>query len=242
MADFLPKHGGYKKLLVYKIAVIIYDATDLFIKKNLEHGDRTIDQMRQAARSGKQNIVEGSEASCASKKSEIFLTNVAKASFMELLEDYQDFLRVSRMEHWDEKHPRYQKLCQYVKTDGFMNGGYIALIERLNAEELANLCITLINQAVYLLKRMISAQQAQFLKEGGISEKMSNARRSTFTSPVRQRSDPGLTPSDPRPTPVRPSSDNGLTPVRRRPSLQAIMRLAETNVKNEIFFALFLAQ
>lgn len=189
MADFLPKHGGYKKLLVYKIAVIIYDATDLFIKKNLEHGDRTIDQMRQAARSGKQNIVEGSEASCASKKSEIFLTNVAKASFMELLEDYQDFLRVYKMEHWDEKHPRYQKLSEYVRRDQFMNGGYVALIEKLNPEELANLCITLINQEVHLLRNMLSAQQEQFLKEGGISEKMSKARRATFTP----RSDKGPT-------------------------------------------------
>lgn len=180
MADVLPKHGGYRKLLVYKIAIIIFDATEHFIRNNFEHGDRTIDQMRQAARSGKQNIVEGSEASCASKKSEIFLTNVAKASYLELLEDYQDFLRVNKLDHWDETHPRYRRLSEHVKTDEFMNGGYTALIEKLKPEELANLAITLINQEVHLLQKMISAQQEQFLKEGGISEKMSNARRATF--------------------------------------------------------------
>jgi four helix bundle protein len=104
---FIPTHGGYQKLLSYQKAEIIFDATAHFTKKFLLKGDRTIDQMVQAARSGKQNIAEGSMASGTSKEMEIKLTNVARASLEELLIDYRDFLRTRNLEEWNKDHPMH---------------------------------------------------------------------------------------------------------------------------------------
>lgn len=101
---FIPKHGGYRKLITYQKAEIIYDGTVYFCNKFLTKFDRTKDQMIQAARSGKQNIAEGSMASATSKESEIKLTNVARASLEELLIDYQDFLRNNGLKEWGKEH------------------------------------------------------------------------------------------------------------------------------------------
>ena len=108
---FIPPHGNYQELLSYQKAVVVYDLTFRFCKRFLKNGDRTIDQMVQAARSGKQNIVEGSKASGTSKEMEIKLTNVARASLEELLEDYRDFLRVRDLAIWDKD----SKEAQYVR-------------------------------------------------------------------------------------------------------------------------------
>src|SRR5919108_6508452 len=97
---FIPAHGGYENLLSFQKARVIYDATVWFCGRYLQKGDRTNDQMIQAARSGKQNILEGSQASGTSKKTELKLTNVARASLEELLEDYRDFLRVRDLRLW----------------------------------------------------------------------------------------------------------------------------------------------
>ena len=102
---FLPPHGNYQELLSYQKAEVVYDLTYRFCQRFLNRGDRTIDQMVQAARSGKQNIAEGSKASGTSKETEIKLTNVARASLEELLVDYHDFLRVRDLRLW-EKIPR----------------------------------------------------------------------------------------------------------------------------------------
>ena len=102
MKKFIPAHGGYEKLLSFQKARIVYDGTVWFCKHYLEKRDRTYDQMVQAARSGKQNILEGSQASGTSKATEIKLTNVARASLEELLEDYRDFLRVRGLRLWDK--------------------------------------------------------------------------------------------------------------------------------------------
>ena len=99
---FIPAHGGYEKLASYQKALIVYDATVAFCERFLSRRDRTYDQMVQAARSGKQNIVEGSMASGTSKEMEIKLTNVARASLEELLEDYRDFLRTKNAVLWDK--------------------------------------------------------------------------------------------------------------------------------------------
>ena len=114
MADnqgFIPPHGGYKDLVSYQKAEIVYDATVQFCARYLEKRDRTHDQMIQAARSGKQNIIEGSMASATSKETEIKLTNVARASLEELLEDYRDFLRSRRAPVW----PKDSKEALYVR-------------------------------------------------------------------------------------------------------------------------------
>ena len=172
---FLPQGGGYKKLRVYQVTEIIYDLTYHFTRRFLRAGDRTVDQMVQAARSGKQNIAEGSAASSTSRETEIKLTNVAKASLEELLVDYEDYLRVKGLCAWHEQHPRYNQMREYTKSDKF-HGEYTTLYERLNDEEYCNLCITLINQATYMLRRLIDKQQQLFVEQGGIREQMTRAR------------------------------------------------------------------
>ena len=111
---FLPRHGHYRNLRVYKVTEIIYDITYYFTHKFLSRGDRTVDQMIQAARSGKQNIAEGNQAAATSSETEIKLTNVAKASLEELLDDYEDYIRVRNLEQWGKSHPRYDKMRQYA--------------------------------------------------------------------------------------------------------------------------------
>ena len=174
-ATFLPQGGGYKKLRVYKIVEIIYDLTYQFTRTYLDYGDRTVDQMVQAARSGKQNIAEGSAASMTSRETEIKLTNVAKASLEELLVDYEDYLRVHKLTKWNEQHPRYVKMREYAQTEQFYCE-YATLINKLDNEAFCNLCITLINQATYLLRRLLERQQRMFVEQGGIREQMTRAR------------------------------------------------------------------
>ena len=107
--DFLPLQGHYRKLVVYQKAESIYDITYHFAHTFLEKGDRTIDQMVQAARSGKQNIAEGSQAATTSRETEIKLYNVAKASLHELLVDYEDYLRVRDLDAWPKDSPKAGK-------------------------------------------------------------------------------------------------------------------------------------
>lgn len=172
---FLQLLGGYRKLKVYQITEIIYDLTYHFAHSYLTKPDRTIDQMIQAARSGKQNIAEGSKAATTSRETEIKLTNVAKASLEELLIDYEDYLRVRSLQHWDATNKRYIRMRDYVKSEQFEKE-YQSLMHRLNDEELANLCCTLIHQAIHMLERLIEKQQAQFLEQGGVREQMTKAR------------------------------------------------------------------
>lgn len=173
---------------------IVCDLTMIFAKEFVRHGSRTRDQMEQAARSGKQNIAEGSEASKTSKETEIKLTNVAKASLEELLLDYEDFLRQNGLYKWDKKHPRTLRLREYLKSDDFMRQP-MKFACKLNAEEYCNLCITPINQTTYLLRRLIDTQQKQFLEHGGIKEQMYKARVNyrSQTGPTGQTSPTGLT-------------------------------------------------
>lgn len=147
----------------------------IFAKKFVRPGSRTRDQIEQAARSGKQNIAEGSEASRTSKETEIKLTNVAKASLEELLLDFSDHLRQNGLSLWGKENPRTLRLREYLKSDEFMRNP-TCLAERMNAEEYCNLMITLINQTTYLLRRLIDRQQQQFLEHGGIKEQMYRAR------------------------------------------------------------------
>lgn len=174
-APFLKPLGGYRKLRVYRVTEIICDLTYHFAHTYLGKGDRTVDQMVQAARSGKQNIAEGSEAATTSRETEIKLTNVAKASLEELLVDYEDYLRQHGLEQWKQRHPRYEAMREYARSEK-IDTEYTLLMGRLDDEELANLCITLINQATYMLRKLIEKQQQQFLEEGGVREQMTKAR------------------------------------------------------------------
>ena len=172
---FLPKHGHYRNLRVYQVTEMVYDITYYFTQHYLSKGDRTVDQMVQAARSGKQNIAEGNQAAATSSETEIKLTNVAKASLEELLDDYEDYLRVRNLQQWGPLHPRYEKMRQYARSEGIKKE-YAATIQRMNDEEIANLCITLIHQAIYMLHKLLVTMQTRFVKEGGIKERMYQSR------------------------------------------------------------------
>lgn len=171
--DFLAPKGDYRNLIVYKKAECIYALTYHFAHRFLKIGDRTIDQMVQAARSGKQNIIEGSAASATSRESEIKLFNVAKASFDELLADYEDYILTRGLSYWDEaKKSRVRDYCK-KHTDA---SHYLAIAPSRDAETIANLSITLIRQELYLLIRLIEAAKQKFIAEGGIREEMTRAR------------------------------------------------------------------
>src|SRR5258708_2992631 len=111
--NFIPPHGGYEDLLSFQKARIVYDGTVRFCERFLERRDRTVDQMVQAARSGKQNILEGSRASGTSKETEIKLTNVARARLEELLEDYREFIRLRGLEEWSREDAHTRRLPQW---------------------------------------------------------------------------------------------------------------------------------
>ena len=175
MSAILKRKGDYNNLIAYKKSVIIYDITFFFTQHFLQKGDRTIDQMLQAARSGKQNIAEGNRAAATSTETEIKLTNVAKASLEELLIDYQDYLRTRDKLLWDTSKPRYEKMRAYAASELIFDQ-YHSLLHKYNDEALANLCITLIHQTSFLLYRLLEKQEKNFLKEGGIKERMYQAR------------------------------------------------------------------
>ena len=175
MSAILKRKGDYNNLIAYKKSVIIYDITFFFTQHFLQKGDRTIDQMLQAARSGKQNIAEGNRAAATSTETEIKLTNVAKASLEELLIDYQDYLRTRDKLLWDTSNPHYEKMRAYAASELIFDQ-YHSLLHKYNDEALANLCITLIHQTSFLLYRLLEKQEKNFLKEGGIKERMYQAR------------------------------------------------------------------
>ena len=165
MKPFIQLKGNYKSLIAYQKAECIYDITYYFAHKYFSKGDRTIDQMIQAARSGKQNIVEGSLASAGSRESEIFLTNVAYASFGELLEDYLDYLKVRKLRIWEaesEKVKFVRGLCR-VGDGGYEE--YRRFIESRPAEVVANIVVTLIHQVQLLLEHQIDALEKKFIRE-----------------------------------------------------------------------------
>src|SRR5690349_19722236 len=173
---FIPSHGGYRKLLSYKKAEIIYDATDYFTKRFFVKGNRTIDQMVQAARSGKQNIAEASMASGTSKETEIKLTNVARASLEELLIDYEDFLRTNKLKIWEKDHRLVVRFRELNKTPNATYQTYIKAIENPEPEICANSMICLIKIVSYLLSQQIKSLEKAFINEGGLRERMTKAR------------------------------------------------------------------
>ena len=174
--SFIPPHGGYESLLSYQKATIVYDATLYFVKRFLRIGDRTIDQMVQAARSGKQNIAEASKASGTSKESEIKLTNVARASQEELLVDYRDYLRNNNMEEWPKDHPYAKRLSKLNRTPKNNYETFKKGIEHPDPATCINVIMGLIKITNYLLDHQIQHLERKFLQEGGLRERMTRAR------------------------------------------------------------------
>jgi len=186
--DLIPPHGGYRKLRSFQCAQRVYDATVLFCDRFVDKRSRTHDQMVQAARSGVQNIAEGSMASATSKKTELKLTGVARASLEELLLDYEDFLRQRGLRIWDKNSPealavrrRYQSdrsdgSDKSDKSDGSDKSDPYSLANA-SAEMAANTLICLINQASFLLGRQLQNLEQRFLAEGGFTERLYRQRQ-----------------------------------------------------------------
>jgi four helix bundle suffix protein len=174
---FIPNHGGYRNLFSYQKAEIIYDGTVYFTNRFFHKYDRTVGQMVQAARSGKQNIAEGSMASATSKETEIKLTNVARASLEELQIDYEDFLRTQKLPLWEKDHRLVARLRELNKsTPNPTYETFVKAIEHESPEICANTMITLIKICTYLLKQQIKQLETAFIKEGGLRERMTKAR------------------------------------------------------------------
>lgn len=176
MNDFIPQHGGYQKLITYQRAEIIYDATIYFTRHFLSKFDRTIDQMIQAARSGKQNIAEASMASGTSKETEIKLTNVARASQEELLIDYRDFMRNHGLIEWDKNHPYAARMSHLIRNHPANYQTFEKGIENQSTEICVNVIVSLIKVTQFLLTRQIKSLEKDFVQNGGLRERMTRAR------------------------------------------------------------------
>jgi four helix bundle suffix protein len=184
---FIPPHGGYQQLFSYQKAEIVYDATVYFCNRFFSKYDRTHSQMVQAARSGKQNIVEGSQASGTSKEMELKLTNVARASLEELLTDYRDFLRTHGLAEWTAGHPYAKRLRDLNRTPGANYQTFRRGIEHQAPSICANVIIGLIKVANYLLDQQLRKLEQDFLNEGGLRERMTRARLATRAARLNAR-------------------------------------------------------
>lgn len=185
--SLIPPHGGYRKLRSFQSAQLVYDATVVFCDRFVEKRSRTHDQMVQAARSGVQNIAEGSMASATSKKTELKLTNVARASLEELLLDYEDFLRQRGMRIWDKNAPealevRKRYLSDKSDRSDKSDSSDPYSIKTASPEIAANTLICLINQASYLLGRQLQKLEQDFLTEGGFTERLYKQRQAARNS------------------------------------------------------------
>jgi restriction system protein len=179
----IPAHGGYRPLKSYQTAEIIYDATVAFCDRFIDRRSRTHDQMVQAARSGKQNIAEGSQASATSKKTELRLTDVARSSLEELLQDYEDFLRQRHLKLWPKDHPQAQPVRNLAYKSDKSYSFYQSYIEEASPEVAANTLLCLVHQANYLLDRQLLSLEQHFLAEGGFTERLCRARRQRREAP-----------------------------------------------------------
>jgi four helix bundle suffix protein len=173
---FIPPHGGYETLLSFQKARVVYDGTVCFCSWFVSNRDRTYDQMVQAARSGKQNIIEASQASGTSKETEIKLVNVARASLEELLEDYRDFLRTRGAPLWAKDSREALFVRKLGARKDTSDETYRTYLETRPPEVVANILICLIHQTNYLLDQQLRRLEKDFLKEGGLRERMRRAR------------------------------------------------------------------
>jgi four helix bundle suffix protein len=176
---FIPAHGNYRELHSYQKGEVIYDITFRFCHKFLKVGDRTIDQMIQAARSGKQNISEGAEFSGTSKEVELKLVNTARASLEELLLDYEDYLRVRNLRKWEKNDKEALYVRKLGRKPNLTYADFREFVETRPDEVVANIARCLIHQNNYLLDQLKRRLEQDFLKEGGLRERMTRARLAT---------------------------------------------------------------
>lgn len=175
-ASSLRNGTNFRKLRFYHRSDVLYQLTQLFCKKYFKKwGDRTVDQMVQAARSCKQNIVEGSVDGETSMEAEIKLMGYARGSNSELLEDYLDYIKHMGLTLWQDRHPRYGPLLEYCRRH-YLLEDYEPLFSKMNNEELANLAVCLCHQVDSALEKFIKRKDREFTTEGGIRERMTAAR------------------------------------------------------------------
>ena len=172
----IPPRGDYQTLLSYQKAEVAYDITFRFAHKYLSRGDRTVDQMIQSARSGKQNILEGSKAALTSKETELKLTSVGRASLEELLADYRDYLRVRDHVIWDKDSKEALFVRRLGRKTPHTFELYREFVETRPPEVIANIAICLIHQTNYLLDQQLRALEKDFLNQGGLRGRMFKAR------------------------------------------------------------------
>lgn len=213
---FIPPHGGFRKLRSFQTAQLAYDGTVIFCDRFVDKRSRTHDQMVQAARSGVQNIAEGSLASATSKETEVKLTNVARASLGELLLDYEDFLRQRGLRQWAKDAPEALAVRSLYLSDRSDKSDQsdlsdIYCFRTASAEAAANTLICLINQASSLLHKQIGRLEQDFLAHGGLRERMTRARKASL-SDQSDKSD-GSDRSDKSPAPSCPKCGK---PMRQR--------------------------
>lgn len=172
----LRKQTNWKNLWFYQKTVVLYQMTYVFTRRFLPaFGDRTVDQMVQAARSGKQNIVEGSADGVTSMEMELKLLNAARGSIQELLEDYEDYLPSHRLIKWTPQHPRYNQMLQYCREHNNL-ADYEPFFEKWTDEEAANVAITLCRMVDKMMTTYQQKKEKEFVTEGGIRERMTAAR------------------------------------------------------------------
>ena len=168
--------ANWKELHFYQKSVALFQMTFVFCDRFLpKHGDRTVDQMIQAARSGKQNIIEGSEDGKTSTEMELRLLNVARSSTQELREDYKDYLLTRKFALWDKEHPRYAKMRDFTRAHNMLED-YEPYFTRWTAEEMANIGYTLCCQIDVMMNGYLATLEERFRKEGGIKERMHRVR------------------------------------------------------------------
>jgi len=172
----LRRQTNWKELWFYQKTVVLYQMTYTFTNRFLPtYGDRTVDQMVQAARSGKQNIVEGSADGVTSMEMELKLLKVARSSIQELLEDYQDYLLSHHLEIWNKQHPRFKPLLEFCRKNNHLSK-YEPFFQRWTDEEMANTAITLCHMVDKMMTTYQKKKETEFVTEGGIRERMTAAR------------------------------------------------------------------
>ena len=170
------KVANYKELHVYQKSEVLVLLTDVFCKRFLPlYGDRRVDQMNMAARCGKQNIVEGCEEGLTSSKMEVNLVNVGRASFQELREDYEDYLKRNNLSVWDKDHPRFDGMVNFCRQNNRWEA-YQELASKLSAEEFCNMALSLCHITDKMFDGYLKHLEKRFIEEGGIKERMHAAR------------------------------------------------------------------
>ena len=171
----LRQQANWEGLYFYQKTVVLYQLTFDFTKRFLTRGDRTIDQMVQAARSGKQNIVEGSADGVTSTEMELKLLNVARSSIKELKEDYEDYLTARHLTRWDKYHMRYDGMLQFCRKHNRLED-YEGVFSKWTEEEMANIAVTLCHMVDKMMTTYQKQLEQKFIEEGGIKERMTAAR------------------------------------------------------------------